>query len=133
VNELRRGQAALAMTTLVGGFCIFVAVALAFLVFSFLNSSYGYQAAERAFAAASGGTSDALLRLQRNKDLDETYSLAVGDYNVSVTVTKDVPDNGETTIDSQAVVSGYKRKIRTVVNVNAETGEVSLRSSLLSP
>ena len=132
MNTARRGQAALGMTLLVGGFCVAVAVGLAFLVLSFLNSSFGYQAAERAFVTASGGTSDALLRLTRNKDLAGLYSVPVGDYTASVTITQDAPAVGEATIVSQAIVAGYKRKMKTIIDIDGQTGELTTRSSNLT-
>jgi hypothetical protein len=129
VHKTRRGQIALSTVILIGGVSIMIGVGIMVLVSSFLNSSYGYQAAERALAVAHSGSNDALLRLLRNKDLSGTYTITLKDGTASVTVTQ---GSGSATIVSQAVVSGYKRKVRTMVSINPVTGEVSLLSSSIA-
>ncbi|MFH1246260.1 MAG: hypothetical protein V1489_00605 [Candidatus Liptonbacteria bacterium] len=129
----RRGQVALSTVILIGGIAIIIGVGLVYLVSSFLNSSFGYQSAERALAAASSGTNDAMLRLVRNKDFQSSgYSIAVGSYSATVAVSQDNPVPGEATIVSQSVVSNYKRKVKTVVSVDQVTGEISILSSLIT-
>lgn len=122
-----RGQAALTMVLLVGGLSVFVGLGLAFLVASFMNTSAGYQASERAAAIAASGVSDALLQLARDKDFASSgYAVAADGYSASVTVTQGIPAAGNATIVSQATVSRYKRKMETVVAIDGETGEATI-------
>lgn len=129
--HLKSGQATLTTVLLIGTLTVFVGASLTFLVFRFLNASFGFQASERAFAAASGGKEDALLRLARDKTFEAPggYTVSVGAYQATVTVTQNSPVAGEATILSRAIVSGYERKLETIVSIDTRTGEVSVRES----
>ncbi|MBI3589452.1 MAG: hypothetical protein HY093_03540 [Candidatus Liptonbacteria bacterium] len=72
-----RGQAALALIFLIGGTVVLLAATLAFLIFNFINSTYGYQAVNRALGVAMAGANDALIKLVRNRDYNS------GDMNSS--------------------------------------------------
>ncbi len=90
-----------------GGLIVLMALTLVFLSQSFLTSSYGFQSSERAKAVAASGVYDAMLRLTRNKDLSESYSMPLGSYSASITVTQDTPGSGFVTIVSTSTVSNF--------------------------
>lgn len=118
------------MVMLVGGIAVFAGVGIAFLVASFVNSSFGYQATQRAFDVASAGASDAMLQLVRNKDFtSNNYVVPLDTYQASVSVVQDSPAADQATITSQATVSGYKRKVQTIVAIDQITGQVVIVSS----
>jgi hypothetical protein len=123
-----RGQATLSLVFLVGGIILVMSVTLAVLVISFLNSGYGFQAANRSLAAAQAGIQDAQLKLVRDSSYAGTYSFTNGSSTTNVTVTQDSPSPGQATVVADATFSGYKRKIQAVFFVNATSTEVDLIS-----
>ncbi len=129
-SRVRNGQAALSFVFLIGVIVLSIGVAVAFLANSFLNSGYGYQAANRAMAVASAGAEDALMRLARNKDFSSvsSYSVPVGSDSASVTVNQNSPSTGQAKIVSSATVSFQQRKFQVVVSIDSTTGQVSLIS-----
>ncbi len=126
----RRAQAVLSLVFLIGGIITFVSVTLAFITLSFINASSGFEKANRALAVAAAGTSDALLRLTRNKDFVSAtpYTVPVDSFSASVTVAPNTPILGEATIVSAAIVSFYERRVQAVVSVTPSTGEVQVVS-----
>lgn len=124
----KKGQVALSLTFLMGGIIVLVATTLALIVIAFLNASIGFQHSNRAYAVASGGVHDALLRLTRNKDFSDTgycvpnASLPCGDGSAKVVVTQNSPSAGKAIIVSEASVSRYKRKVQAVVSFATSTG-----------
>lgn len=121
------GQGALALAFLVGGTAILAALALAFFTASFTNTIYGFQAANRALAAASAGASDALRELSRDKDFTAPlgYPMQVGGIDVRVIVEPVVGQSGVVRITSQASSFGFVRKLQVIASVHQTTGEVT--------
>jgi hypothetical protein len=121
----RIGQAALATVFIIGSIVVLTGVTIAFFAESFVNSAYGFQAAERAQAVAYAGALDALMRLDRNKDFSSPggYSVSVGSNSANVTVTQDVP-NSKVTIVSSATVNFRQRTVVVVASVNSTTSQV---------
>lgn len=128
-QALRRGsgQAALSLVFLIGGIMVLIGVTLAFLVISFINASMGFQSANRALAVASGGVYDALLQLDRSMTFSGTYTVPLGAYTATVTVTNDQAA-GKATIDSSSIVSAHQRKIRATVSIATSSGQITLIS-----
>ena len=125
----RTGQAVLSLVFLIGGIVVLVALTLAFLVTSFLNSTYGFQVGERAKVVAASGVYDALARLSRNKDLSSSgYSVPLGSDAAIVSVTQPLPDTGLVTIVSTATVLNRTRTVRAVVSRDSNTGQIVLTS-----
>ena len=122
-----RGQAALSFVFLVVTIIILVATTLALAVTSFLNSTFGFQASERAAAVAAAGVDDALIQLIRNKDFSDVsgYTVPVGGGSATVTVTRLA---GQATIVSVGALSIYQRRVRAVVSVDPTTGRVTILS-----
>ncbi len=127
----RRGQAALSLVFLIGGIALLVSVTLAVIAISFLNSTFAFQSANRAYANATSGAQDALLKLARN----ESYSNLVG-YSVpkdctsncaTVTINQ-IDPNKQVEILSTATVFASTRKIRVMASIDQNNGEVSVSS-----
>jgi len=126
----RGGQAALSFVFLVGAIIALIATSLAFLTISFVNSSFGFQASQRALAAASSGAADALMQLIRNKDFSDAtgYGVSVGNGSATVTVSQNTPAIGQATIISTALVSIYQLRIRVIVSIHSLNGQVKVIS-----
>ncbi len=135
---LIRGQAALSLIFLIGGIVILVGVTLAFVALTFLNASYGFQAANRAQGAALAGIHDALLQLARNKDFSDTgycvpadNLLASGycpDGDALVVVTQNSPAAGQAIVTADAFVRSYRRKMQAAVSIATSTGAINVIS-----
>ena len=124
------GQAVLSLVLLIGSIIAFVSVTLAFIALGFINSSTGFERANRALAVASAGVEDALMRLTRNKDLSATspYTFSVGSSSVAVTITQGSPVSGQATVVSGSSVGPYTRQVQAIVAITSSTGEVQLIS-----
>lgn len=134
--RFRSGQTALALVFVIGGIIVLLGTTLAFLTLSFLNSTYGFQASNRAAAVARGGVDDAMLQLLRNKNFSNSgycvpysASLPCPTGSAYIVVTSDSPAMGQATVTSEATVSNYRRKFEAVFSVNATTSLVKLISS----
>lgn len=122
----RSGQTFLALVFLIGGIIALVGITLAFLVTSFIDSGYGFQASVRAEAIANSGIQDALLQLDRNASFSNSgYLLPVGSSTATVSVTQNSPSTGLVTILSAATVSGRVKKINVILSENSTTDQFS--------
>ena len=130
LSSRSRGQAVLSLVLLVGGIVVFVSITLVFIVLSFINSTTGFEKANRALAAATGGIEDGVLRLVRNKDFASAsaYTVPLGPYSAGVTVTQGSPAPGQVTITSGASVGLYTRQVQAILSVVSSTGDVQLMS-----
>ncbi|MDO8536822.1 MAG: hypothetical protein Q7R94_01085 [bacterium] len=125
----RRAQAILALILLIGGIILLIALALAFLATSFVNSAYGYAIAQRAQAVAISGANDALMQLARDKDFSSGgYSFSVGSSTATVTVTQNSPLTGQVAITSTATITFRKRTVGIVVSRNASSSQITVIS-----
>lgn len=133
-NAPRRGQAALSLVFLIGGIALLVSVTIAVIAISFLNSTFAFQSANRAYANATSGAQDALLKLARNdrfSDLTgyEVPYVASGCISNCAFVTVDQVDVGkQVEIISTATVFASTRKIKVVAAIDQNNGEVSVSS-----
>jgi hypothetical protein len=112
---------------------VLFAATLAFLALSFLNSTYGFQAANRATALAQGGVHDVMLQLMRDKDfasagycLPYNATLPCPSDHVQVTALQDTPAAGQVTVTANATVSRYHRSVQAVLAVDATSTLVRL-------
>jgi hypothetical protein len=126
----RKGQAFLALVFLIGGIIATIALTLAIIILSSLNTSYGTQASEAAEATATAGVEDALLQLARSNTFSKPggYNIQEGSNVATVTVTQNSPSSGEVTVFSSATVSSHIRKINVVLAENSMTGQASIIS-----
>mgnify|MGYP001563946476 CR=1 FL=1 len=120
----RRAQAALSMVFVIGGIIVFASLSLAFIIVSFINSSSGYQASNRALAVASAGANDTILRIARNPTYaSSSFSVPIDSYTAAVGITTSTTS---TIITSTAQVLGYERSVRVVVSIVSSTGAFSV-------
>lgn len=125
-----RGQTMLSLTLLIGGLIILFGTSLAVIVISFLNSTYGFRAANAALALARGGLSDAQLRLERDSTIsDAGYCVPAiatpcpSGYAL-VAITQNSPAAGQVTVTSDATVSNRRRKVQGIFQLATSTGLV---------
>jgi len=130
ILDSKRGQAALSFVFLIGIITLSIGVTVALLAASFLNSGYGFQAANKAMALATAGAEDALIKLARNKDFSSVspYSVPINTDSASVTVSQNSPSAGQARIISTATSFFQQKKIQVIVSVNGTTGEISVAS-----
>ncbi|MBI2033994.1 MAG: hypothetical protein HYT13_02765 [Candidatus Liptonbacteria bacterium] len=131
----KSGQAALSLVFLTGGIIVLIGLSLAFLAISFINSSFGFQSANKALAVASAGVNDALIQLARNKSFSGSYCVPspCGPGNSSTTVSQNTPSPGLVTIESQASSFTSRRRIKAIVSISSTTTQVNLISWDLVP
>lgn len=122
----RKGQAVLSLVLLMGGVIVIVALGLAFFATSFVNSVYGFQAAERAEAVAASGVYSAMMMLDREGGglTLSSSSIPIGSDTATVTVTQN-SSAGTATITSYASISQRQRTLTVVVSISSSTGQVS--------
>ncbi|RME59532.1 hypothetical protein D6779_04145 [Candidatus Parcubacteria bacterium] len=131
VRNLRRGQGALAFTFLVGSIALVVAVTLAFLAASFATTSFGFQAANRAFSAAQSGAEDGILHLVRDSQFSHSgYTVTIDGVDVQVVVEND--GNGHATSTGTATVGFYRRKVVITAAIDRDSGTVTVVATQLS-
>jgi len=115
----------------IGGLILTTGIALAYITISSVNAGYGFQASERAEAAAVAGAEDALVQLDRNAAFayaSPGYSFSVGSSTATVIVQQNTPSAGLVTVNSTGVVSGRTRTVKVVVSDNPTTAQISLIS-----
>jgi len=146
LNNNRVGQAALSLVLLVGGAVVMIGLTLIFLVFSFINASFGFRAANQALGVAISGANDALLQLARDKDFPGSdwasgvtgYYADVDDYVAYVSVSRswsegsitgaEYPNSPEQAlIVSKATVSNRTRTVRVLASVSHD-GKIDIIS-----
>lgn len=120
------GQAALSTVILIGGIITLVTITLVIIISSYVTSAYSYQNSQRALAVANAGADDALLKLIRNKDFQNTsgYLVYSGSDSATVTVTQDTI-NKQATILSVANILGYRKKVKVLVSIY-DNGEIRI-------
>ncbi|MCX7589932.1 MAG: hypothetical protein N2Z85_03290 [Patescibacteria group bacterium] len=124
--KLNSGQAALSTIILIGGIITLITITLVIIISSYATSAYSYQNSQRALAVANAGADDALLRLVRDKDFENTsgYIVYSGSDSATVKVVQDIA-NKKAIILSVANILGYNKKVRAIVSINND-GEVRL-------
>lgn len=83
---------------------------------------------QESFYVAESGVTDALIKITRNKKFENIgYTLSIGEGNATITVQKDAPIAGQTTILSSGNVKNSNRKIQVIVDVD-NNGRVAMAS-----
>lgn len=130
----KSGQAALSLVFLIGGIALLVSVTMAVIAIGFLNSTAAFQAANRAYANATSGAQDALLKLVRDDSFSDLAGYEVpyvdgGCVSNCAFVRVDQVDVGKKVeIISTATVFASTRKIKVVASIDPNNGEVSVSS-----
>lgn len=126
ITEKNKGISALPTVLIISMVIIEVAVIGVILANIFNNTRFGERLAAEAYGAARSGAQDAILKVVRIKTCPDDFSLAVGLRTADVTCT----DNGSgiITIDSGGSAFLRNKSIRVVLEVDSDTGEVSIRS-----
>ena len=127
----RRGQGFLAFVLLIGVIVLTIAITLALIAGSSVNSIYAYRYAARAQAVALSGVEDALMQLERNTAFSAPsgYTLTVASDTATITVTQSSTSSPPTaTVVSTATVNGSTKSVTAVVNGDSTTGSASIQS-----
>lgn len=124
------GQAVISFVFLIGSIVVITGITLAVLASSFLNSTYGFQLAERAQAVALSGVEDALVQLNRNKDFSSVsgYGVSIGSDSATVTVVQNSPLGGQVAITSTVTILNRQRTLRVIASRDSTTGRIILIS-----
>ncbi len=125
------GQATLSTVLIMGGIMMLFATSLALIVISFVNSTLGYHASNKALSLAMAGVSDAELQLERNAAFsDSGYCVPAANTpcpasSTLVSVTQASPATGQVTVISDATVSLRRRKVSMIYAVSATSSLVT--------
>ena len=96
-----------------------------------MNSTFAFQSANRAYANATSGAQDALLKIARNEFFSDTVGYLVPKDCTSncatVVVTQLIPHE-QVEIVSTATVFASTRKIKVIASVDQNNGEVTVSS-----
>jgi len=127
--KLQRGIAALPAILAISAIILIIGLAIAFSGRVESSISASHRDSGMAFHVAEAGIHDAEIKIVRNPDFEDLvgYTLTVGDGTTTITVDKDAPSSGKTTIISQGEVKNIKRKIRVIVDADPQ-GKVTLYS-----
>ena len=155
--DFTTGQAALALVFLIGTAVVLMGATLAFLVYNFVHSTFGFQAANRALGVALAGANDALVRLAKDRSFNVdnvpgltncVYSFNVGEDKAEVqvlwgvspsacdgtgrptcsTLNYNTPGCRQVAVNVESSVSGRRRRIEMLVSVDHITGEINVAS-----
>jgi len=125
----RSAQAFLSLILLIGAIIIVVGTTITFITIAFIDSSYGFQAANQAEAAAESGIEDAQLGLIRYGGKfpvggvnPYTITTLTGTASVSV---YQMAEQDLVTVISASTVFFRTRKVQAVFSVDPGSGQVS--------
>lgn len=114
---VQRGQALLVSVLLITFTAVSLGISLAVSSSSEINSRLNLQEKSRSYHLSESGVEDALLQLVRDPNFNTSYNLPTQSSSdiIQVTVQKDVPVSGQTTILSQGSASGRYTKLKVEV------------------
>ncbi len=133
----RSGIVALPAMLLIGGIIVEIGIAGLLVSYFLTQSNFGVKLSAQALAAAQTGVKDATLKIIRDKDFSDSYSINIGNQSSQITVCKDfktvstfcdTQNSGKHEIISLGIVQKKQRKIQAILNVNSITGEVKIES-----
>ena len=93
------------------------------------SNSLSLRAGNDALMVARGGANDAMIKVLRNKDFSSGgYAVTMDSKTATVTVTRDQPAVGQTTIVSTATIIGRQKTIKLIVDIDPTSGQVGIVS-----
>ena len=128
IRRHRTGQAALATVFLIGSFIILIALTLAFLSISVVNSNRSTQSANRALSVASAGVQEGVLKLLRDNTANGTFIIDVNGNTTTVTIVNNVVATGQAVITSNAIINASQRSVQANISIVSSTGQLSVIS-----
>ena len=144
---MQSGIVVLPLVLLISGIVLEMTIAATLVVFYLLQGSTGTRNAADALAVSQSGISDAALRLARNKDVNDAYSIPFdAQRTAQVTICNqgrktttcsalggcdytNPSDAGKAEVTVLGTVRGRNRCMRAVYAIDKDTGEVRLESS----
>lgn len=132
---MERGIAILPIILLVSAMIFEVAAAGTFILFISQQTGVTLRRQVESFAAAEAGIHDALIKIIRDKNFptpELPYNLTIGDWTVTVTITKNNNCtgalSGKNCVTSSARAFSRGKTLQAILTVNATTGQVSIDS-----
>ena len=132
--DRREGFSSLPAILFIGGLLVQIAIAMAFLLYVFSNTTFTVRFRAEALAAARAGIEDGIITIIRNKDCPtigctSPYTVTVGGRTATVTLCKDTCAGvGKTQIDSIGQAVTEKRFLRAILSIDSTTGAVTTES-----
>jgi len=127
-----KGAMALSSVLALSIILLALGLAMAFSGFVQNNITFNQDKAAIAFYVAEAGTKDAIEKVVRNKNYNNAgYILSLAGGSANIMVNKDVPTSDRTEILSTGIAGSNTKKIRVVLNTNANNdgnGKVSIAS-----
>lgn len=124
------GAVFLPLVLIIGGILIEIAAAAGVLTLLGINSSQSVRASAEALQVARAGTADALMQITNDKNfLNPYYNVPINSRNAYVSVLRDIPVIGQTSIYSQATILNRTRILFSLISVDSVTGEINLIST----
>jgi Tfp pilus assembly protein PilX len=127
-------KGAMALSSVLALSIILLALGLAMAFSGFVQSdiTYNQDKASIAFYAAEAGARDAIQKVVRNKNYNNTgYTLSLAGSSANIAVTKDFPMAKKTEILSTGIAGVNTKKVRVVLNTdtnNDGNGKVTIES-----
>lgn len=133
-RDVGRGVAVLPLVIIASFLFLIIGMTIVFVAFFENQSAFSARKTEEARAAAAAGINDALRRLLLYPAFEGSYSLAVGNNTADVLVVQNVSANcssfllNSICIESLGKAQNRQSKIRAMISVNPETGQLIIVS-----
>lgn len=125
--KFRKGVAALVTILSLGTLIFIVSLATTVLAFWAINNIDATQKSLKAYYAAYSGVQDALIKLERNKDFNDSFDLSINATNDVSVIISNTDDSA--TITSTATFGQVNKKIQTVTDIDSTTGLITPTST----
>jgi len=114
-----KGSALLITTIVVTSILLVIGLTLGAVSFGELNISNNDRKARQALSMAEAGARDGLVMVTRNKNFQSPgYVLQLSGGSATITVERNQPISGKTTIISSSQVDDVKKRIKVIVSVD---------------
>ena len=126
--KFRKGVAALVTVLSLGTLIFIVSLATTVLAFWAIKNIDTSQKSLKSYYAAYSGVQDALIKLERNKDFNNSFNLSINETNdVSISVSN---TGSGATITATSSLSQINKKIETVADIDSTTGLITPTSTI---
>ena len=125
--KFRKGIAALVTILSLGTLIFIVSLSTTVLAFWSIKNIDATQKSLKAYYAAYSGIQDALIKLERNKDFNDSFDLSINATNDVSVIISNTDDSA--TITSTATFGQVNKKIQTVTDIDSTTGLITPTST----
>jgi len=121
----QKGMIALPVIAILSIIMLSIGLAMAFSAFTQNNITSNTNKADMAYYIAEAGIRDATMKITRNSNYNNSYSLSINNGSASISFDTSVP--GQTKIISIGTFDNNSKKIETILGITTN-GEVTLNS-----